>query len=241
MNTIVWTIAKKEIRQAVRDSKWHTFGVLLAPAIMQWLLLANSIRLSRGAIWQDQLSQEMLQMIPTLSLAYLPLLLIPYLANTILLKSIVQERAGGAIFPVLLTGVNVGVLFTVRTLAIFSYCYLVSLLFLDLYVLIMVFVFMAPVVCTPFTATLILVAAPFVALAITTVLHFVYWAVSYNALLASALPLIAVFGFFAYGYSAPAAPILFKEIALIAFGACAILALCGYCITKLSRARFAGL
>jgi len=241
MKTILWAIAKKEIRQAVRENKWRTFGVILPPMFMQWLLLANSIRVSRGAIWQGRQGQEMLQMLPTFSLAFLPLILIPFLANTVLLKSMVQERAGGAILPVLSTGVNVGVLFTVRTLAIFGCCYLVSLLLLDLNILIMVYVFKAPVICTPLTATLILAAAPLVALAITAILHFVYCAVSCNALLTTVLPLIAAFGFFAHGYSNPAAPVLFKEITLIALGSCAILAVCGYSITKLSRARIAGL
>jgi ABC-type transport system involved in multi-copper enzyme maturation permease subunit len=211
MLTIPWAIAKKEIRQAVRENKWRTCGVLVMPAFMQWLLLVNSIRFSRETIWQDQLGQEMLQMIPTLSLAYLPLLMIPYLANIFLLKSMVQERVGGAILPVLCTGVNVGVLFTVRTLAIFGCCYLISLLFLDLLILIMVFVFTSPVICTPFTATLILVAAPLVALAITAILHFVYCVVSYNALLTSALPLIAVLGLFLYGGQTLGLPSRSKE------------------------------
>jgi hypothetical protein len=241
MKTVLWAIAKKEIRQAARENKWRTFGVLLSPVFMHWLLLANAIRLSRGAVWQGQPSEEMLQMFPTLSLAYLPLLLIPYLANTVLLKSMVQERRGGAILPVLCTGVNVGVLFTVRTLAIFGCCYLACLLLLNLNILIMVYVFKAPVICTPLTATLILAAAPLVALAITAILHFVYCAVSYNGLLTSVLPLIAALGFFAQGYSNPAAPVLLKEITLIALGSCAILAVCGYSVTKLSRARLAGL
>ncbi len=193
----------------------------------------------RHAFLLGQIDQEVLQIIPIISLSYLPLLMIPYVANTILLKSIVQERAGGAIIPMLCAGVNIGVVFVTRTIAVFSCCYLIFLLFVNLFFLLMVFGYTLPLNCTPGTVVVLMVTTPLTALSITTILHFVNFVFCHNTILTTILPLVTILVAFAHGASPPNEPISTFGVILSPFGSLAILAMCGFCVSKRSRARIA--
>jgi hypothetical protein len=175
---------------------------------------------------------------------YVPLLLIPLLANILLIKSLVHEKITGAIIPTVATGINVGILWAAKTIAIFIYCFLISTVMLELDVLIMVFYFKAAVVCSLTTFMLIMLLAPVIALTITAIQSFIYWALKFNPFFAPFIPLATTMGVCYYGYLHPinpTAPVLLGGVIVTMLSAAVIFCACGYAVTKINRSQIISL
>lgn len=231
MRRLLWAIMRKEVLLALREGKLQILASIVLPTIMQWALLGKSISESTISHNQGVITNQG----PTITLMYVPLLLVPFLANSLLLKSFVQEKFSGALMCILATGINVGVLWGIITASIFLYCFFISIIILEVDILMMVFVFKVPVILNVTTVVLTMVVAPIVALTMTAILSFTYWIMRFNAFVATFLPLISAMAIYYYGLSNPTNAVLFKGVIAAFILAGLVLFVCGYTITKLSR------
>jgi len=241
MTNVFLAIMKKEFLPSLRFSKISVLLAISFPTFLQITLLGKYQHLARSLVGQDPGMDHILQMAPTISLFYVAPVLIPFLANALLIKSLVHERASGALLPVLTTGLNVGVLWAAKTLAIYIFCYIVSLLLLVADILMMVYYFKLRVVISLASVVVTMIVSPLTALAITAILSFLYWTVGFGNILGSFLPMGMALGLFYYGVSNPSGIALLDGVAVIILAVGMILFLCGFIISKISRARILGL
>lgn len=241
MTKVLLAVTKKELLSALRYSKITVLLAISFPTFLQYALLGNYVHFSKSLVGQDPRMDHILEMAPTLSLFYVAPFLIPFLANALLVKSLVQERASGALLPVLTTGLNVGVLWAAKTFAIYIYCYFVSLLLLGFDILMMVYYFKLRVVISLSSVIVTMVISPLTALAITSILSFLFWTVRFGNILGTFLPMAMLMGLFYYGVSNPSGTVLLGGVVVITLAVGMILFLCGFTISKISRARILGL
>jgi hypothetical protein len=241
MTTILWAIMKKEILAAIRASKLQVVISVGFPLVAQWAIMQHMAKAAGTGAEQNEQMSGMINMGPTILLLYVAPMLIPFLANSLLTKSFTQEKASGALMPIVATGINVGFLWAAKMLAIFVYCYVISLFILELDVLLLTLYFKLTLTFSFTTAVLVLVISPVVATAITAIMSFMFWTVKFGNILGTFLPMIVTMGLVVFANTRPTTMVMLKGITVVMLAAGAIVFFCGYIISKMSKSRILGL
>jgi hypothetical protein len=241
MRSVIWAIVRKEMLLAIRASKLQVLMSIVFPVIVQFALMQRLTKGDVPAAAQNQLTDNIINMGASIILLYVAPTLIPFLASALLTRSFSEEKGDGALMATLATGINVGMLWAVKTLTIFVYCYFVSLSVLALDVLLLLFYFKLKIAFSLAMGLLILVISPLAALAITGIMSFLALAVRFGGMVASVLPMVITVGLFAVFRTRPTTTVMLVGIADVMLIAISILAMCAYVINKMSRSRILGL
>jgi len=223
---------------AFRESKLQVATSTLLATIMQFILLIRFMHLTGQGLGQ---AGGVTGMVPTFALMYVPVMFMPFLANSLLIRTFIQERASGALMSILATGINPGILWAMKTTAIFICCYIISLAVLEIDVLVMIFLFKLPIVFSITNVFLITVISPLAALAIIAVVSFLYWTVRFGYMFSGLFPLIVIVVLYGFAITQPSAIELIRGAMTVTLVSGVIVFVCGYIISKTSRARLLGL
>jgi len=229
-------LMKKEVVVAVRSCRYQILLSLTFPALMQWVLMQKLLGVTSKMGASAALIPK--EMAVTLLLMYLAPILIPFLANPLLSKSIIEERASGGLMVTLTSGINTGFLWAVKTLGVFIFCYCIYCVFLLVDVIAIVYFLKLGASLSWFTLVSVVFISPLCALSITVLMSCMNWAFRSAAMISSFLPLVLGMWLITLNYKQLS---LLRQVSAATVAACIVLLICGLIVSKVSRARIVGL
>jgi hypothetical protein len=169
-------------------------------------------------------------------------MVIPYIANALLLRSLVEERQKQTILPLLATGTPPTVIWSTKLVVAFTISYAAMLISLALHMLMIVYYWHISLHLTPQILFGALVITPLLALAVVALTALIFWAFYHTQLVASVLPVVVAMSTWGFAYNSPGGGDIVRRITPISFVAPAFIIGIGILyIARMPRRRIAGL
>jgi ABC-type transport system involved in multi-copper enzyme maturation permease subunit len=244
--TLVQAIAiiRKELREQKRSGWLFILGVVGFASYAQWLAMRSYIGMSKNLAEQEAGGlgpAQILALAPSLSLVFVGPMVIPFLGNGFLSRSLLRERLLGTLIPILATGVDPGVVWAAKVLAAFLGCYLVTLACIVIDLFIIAFQFHLPVTLSPATVVTVFFIAPLAGLAVLAIMSFLFWTVRGANYVAATLPVIVSTALFGYVTTHAVTELPLRAAAYTGVGAVVVITVCAMGINRLSRQFVVGL
>lgn len=220
MTTVLVSIIRKENLLVCRESKIQLLLPLLLPLLFQWTILTGS-----GA---------------TIALMYGPFALIIFFTAALLGRSFYREKASGVLMATLSTGISPGVLWAMKTFAVFLCAFILSSLLVELE-FVVILLLGIPVSITMNNLAIAFILSPLCALGVIALTSFLYWTWRFANMIVPILPMIAATGFYYYTFSRASMAPLLGRLIVLAFIAGLVMFCCAFIIGKLSRACLLGM
>lgn len=230
----VRALAAKEVVEGFRAGWRFALQILALAGFMNWFIIRSYV----VAVGQDPLQ---LRMAASVSVVYVAMIVIPFLANGHLVRSLVEERQKQSILSLLATGVSPRVMWLTKLVMACALSYLVMLVSIGVHLLVtMLYWHVMPV----FTAQIVLgalVFSPLLAFSIVALMAFLFWYFRYPHLVASIVPVVVAMASWGYASRSPGSDILRDLAILSCLAPVVITAMGAFLIGRLSKQRIAGL
>lgn len=233
MNHVV-TIARKELREAMRTTRLYVLLTLVYGTFLQWFIIRNYVAAIGG-------NPEILRLAVSISLVYVPMMVIPFFANTVLTRSLVEEKIKQSLMPLLATGVSPGLVWLTKLLTAFGLGYLVSLLCTVTDLLMIRYYFHLGVVFSARVLAAALFFSPLATLGLLAIMAFLFWTVKQANVVAAFVPVVATLGIWGYVSDRPTTGFGSGLIALVVVVPILVLVICALGISRVRRQHIVGL
>lgn len=230
----VFSLARKEMRESFRTVRLYVLLTLIYSTFLQWFIIRNYVSMLAS-------NPEALRMGASLSLMYVALMVIPFFANTMLTRSLVEERIKQSLMPLLATGINPGVVWLTKLLTASAVSYLVALVSVLVDILMIRFYFQLEVVLTVPILVSALFFSPLMALGLLAIMAFLFWTVRQANFVAAFLPVVISLGVWSYVSSRPATEAVLYLILLALVAPPLLVTICTLGISRLRRQHIVGL
>lgn len=239
-------IIKKELLEASRTGWSYVLATLALSTYIQWFTVRNYLAMARKVADGTQqgiglTADQLMALAPTLSLVFVAPIVVPFVSNGILSRSLIRERLLGTLLPLLATGVDSGLVWTSKVLAAFFFSYAVALAAVGINLAMVSGYFHLTIAWSPALIVTVLLLAPVVSLAIVAVMSFLFWTVKAARFIAATLPVVTSMALFGYVSMNPPGEILLKGVLLATVGALVLLWACALGISRLNRRFVVGL
>ena len=227
-------IARKELREGLRTGWKFVLQILGLAVFLNWFVVRSYV----ATVGKDA---RLLQLAASMSLIYVSLMVIPYIANALLVRSLVEERHKQTILPLLATGTPPVAIWLTKLVVAFAVSYAAMLVSLGLHALMIVYYWHIPLYFTPQILLGALVVTPLLALAVVALTALVFWAFYHTHLVASVIPVVVAMSTWGFAYNSPGGDIL-RRIMIVSFVAPPFIIFMGAIyIARMPRRRIAGL
>lgn len=226
-------IARKELCEGLRTGWKFALQILVMVAFLNWFVVRSYVAM----VGKDA---KLLQLAASISMVYVALMVIPFIANALLIRSLVEERNRQTILPILATGAPPAMIWLTKLAVVFVLSYAVMLVSLGLHLLVMIYYWHVMPLITTQILFGVLVVTPLLALAIVAFTALVFWAFYHTHLVASVVPVVVAMSTWGFANRSPGADILHR-ITVVSFVASTIIIIIGaLCIARMPRRRIAG-
>ncbi len=237
MTTALRAVIKKEALLVLREGKRQIGAAAVMSSLVQLSIVFRYTH-SGGLVTGSSAGPATLGMMdPTLSLAFVPPILVPWVLNTLSTTSLARERASGALMAAVATGAGTGLLWLGRTLVVLFFCYLTAMLVVQGDLVIMVYMLRSPVVFSFTNLFTVTVISPLAALAIATLGSFLCWVMRFGHFVASLLAGVVAVGLYVYALSRPGPSALLAAGGSLALGLGVTLLVCWLLVGRVATAR----
>jgi hypothetical protein len=227
-------IAIKELIEGFRTSWRFAVPVVGMGTFMSWFVVRSYVL----AVGSDPV---MLKVAASMSIIYMGLLVIPFMSNGYLVRSLIEERQKQSILALLATGVAPHVMWLAKLVAAFVLSYLVMLVSLGIHLVVTWLYWHVTPVFTAQSVVGALVVSPLLALALSALMGFLFWYFPYPQIVGMIVPLLVAMVSWNYAWKTPGAGIL-QDVTLVSIIApVVIIAAAAVLISRTSRQKVAGL
>ncbi len=227
-------IIAKEFTEGLRASASFAVPVVAMATFMSWFVVRAYVQ----AVGSDPL---VLRVAVSMSLFYVALLVIPFMTNGYLVRSLIEERQKQSILSLLCTGVAPHIVWLAKLTAAFVLGYAVMLLSLALHLGVTWFYWHVAPVFTVQNVVGALVVSPLLALALSALMAFLFWYFPYPQLVATIVPLLVAMATWNYAWKTPRADILRDVLVISVVAPVVIIGVAAVLISRTSRQKVAGL
>lgn len=229
----VTAIVHKELREAFRTTSSYALATLAYALFVEWFVVRNyAAMMTQPAV---------LRMTVTISLTYIPLIVIPFYANAIMVRSLVEEKMKQSLMPLLATGVDPAVVWLTKLLTAFCLSYLLSLISVLLNYGMIRLYYGLDVTVSSGALLYLLVALPVVALALQAVMAFLFWTLRQGNIVASMVPVFATMAVWGYVASHPGAYLSGTVVVVAVAFSAMVIVLCTWGIRHVPRRYLVGI
>ncbi len=244
IRTSLTAIARKQAMDIWREGLAASVVALGMAMWFEWIVLRRLLPMLRSVavgVDQPQFMPQFLSSAPTLSLAYLPLIIIPIFGHAILTRCHVRDVLSGSLALTISTGLNLGLLWGIQIATVFVGGYLLTV---AAWILGAVMVAAHPGIGLALTApnlVAILALSPLSALGVLSILGFCLWTIRFGRVLVSMLPTTLSMVIMVGVATHPVTPFLMGLSVIALMGSLAVTALCGLGISRIRRGFIIGL
>ncbi len=237
-------VARKQVLEMRRCGLLVPLLALGMAMWFEWTVLSRLIpALQNAARGPDQavLTSQLLSAAPTLSMAYLPLIIIPIFGQAVLARSHTRDLISGSFSLTMSTGVNPGLLWCVQVASVFAGGYALTLVAWLFTVPLMVCgLGMAPSLTAPLLIA-VLVLSPVCALCILSLLAFCLWTIRFARIIVAMLPMTLAFVILVIAATRPVTHFLAGLSVFALMGSLVVTGLCALGIARIRRGFIVGL
>lgn len=238
ITAIVW----KELLEISRSTWRSSFVFVVSTVFVQWFIVGQYVnKLNRQHLEALGTGMRPLEMAATLSLMFTIPMAITLYTSGVLVRTFTKERLLGLLLPMLSTGVNPGVLWAGKVLAVFLGGCAVGAVCLVLNIVLITQYFQIATNFTVPVAVAVFVLAPMASLCIVAVLAFVLWVFRSAHWIAAILPTTVAVGLFSFAAARPVSDVVLSSVVMMT--GCALLVIVGLAliISQVSRQFLVGL
>jgi ABC-type transport system involved in multi-copper enzyme maturation permease subunit len=232
--THVRALAAKEVLEGFRAGWRFALQILALAGFMNWFIIRSYV----VSVGSDPLQ---LRVAASVSVVYVAMIVIPFLANGHLIRSLVEERQKQSILSLLATGVTPQVMWLTKLVMAAALSYLVMLVSIGLHLLVTVLYWHVMPVFTTQIVLGALVVSPLLAFAVVALMAFFFWYFRYPHMVASIVPVVVAMASWGYASRSPGSDILRNLTIIACVAPFVITAIGAFLIARLSKQRIAGL
>lgn len=241
----IYSIVKKETIEFFRTSLLTTAIFILFSTFLQWFTIRNYVlmaeKLGKLGMGAQESTKAILNIGVSNSLIFVFPMIIPFFANMVLGKSLINEKSSGSLMTILGTGINPGIVWGAKVFVSFIIGYVCGIGCIIADILLIVFYFNLSISWTVTLVFIVFLIAPITALAIIAIFAFLYWTIKSAVFVASIIPTLVAFGLWSYVSGHPMTEMLIQGVIIVLLLSLAILFLFGFIISRLSRQFIVGL
>jgi hypothetical protein len=236
-------VARKQALEMWRSGPLISIVALGMAVWFEWTVLNRLLPVLRNAAGglDSPLGTQLLSAAPTLSMAYLPLIIIPIFGQAMLTRSHTGDLLSGSLTLTMSTGLNPGLLWGTQVITVFLGGYLLTIVAWVVAVTMIITHLRVGLALTAPYLIAILVLSPLCALCILSLLAFCLWTIRFARVLVAMLPMTLAFVILVLAATHPATRFLAGLSVFALTGSLVVTGLCGLSISRLRRGFIVGL